>query len=104
MGEDAARRRDPGGHQKGVPVDRVKAQNVFTHHVKFGGPEGCKIVTFDLRIAEGGDVVGERVEPYIDDMARVARHRDAPAEAGTRDREVPEAALDEADHLVAPAA
>ena len=41
MGVDAARRRDPGGHQEGRPVDRVEAQDVLAHHVNVGRPEGC---------------------------------------------------------------
>src|SRR5262249_61872616 len=42
----------------------------------------------------------EGVEPDINDVARIARHRDAPAEAGARDRQVAQTALDEADDLV----
>src|SRR5258708_18673325 len=37
-------------------------------------------------------------------MPGIAGHRDAPAEAGARDGEVAQAALDEAHHLVAPRA
>ena len=39
MREDALRRLEPGRHQKGVPIDRVKAQDVFTYHVKISGPK-----------------------------------------------------------------
>ena len=66
MGEDAARRFEPGGHQKGRPVDRVKAQNILTDHVKIGGPIRLKTRIFGIRIAERGDVV---------DRARRATHR-----------------------------
>ena len=46
--------------------------------------------------AERGDVVGERVEPDVDDVLFVAGDGDAPVEAGAGDGEVAQAALDEA--------
>ena len=51
-------------------------------------------------VTVGGDVVGERVEPYICDVRRIPRQRDAPSERLATDGEVVEARLDEADHLV----
>ena len=39
MGEHATRWFQPGGHQKGVPVDCVKAQDILTYHVKIGRPK-----------------------------------------------------------------
>jgi hypothetical protein len=36
---DPFRRRDPGGDQEGLPVDRVKADDVFVDDVKIGRPE-----------------------------------------------------------------
>jgi len=100
MGEDPARRRDPGGHQEGRPVDRVEAQDVLADHVQIRRPEGAELLALGVRIAGGGDVVGQRVEPDIHDMRRIARHRDAPAEAGARHREVAQPRLDERDDLV----
>ena len=68
MGEDAARRLEPGGHQEGRPIDRVKAQDVLADHVQIGGPEGCKLAALAIGIADRGDVVGQRVEPDIHDV------------------------------------
>src|SRR6185437_13856752 len=87
-------------HQESRPIDAVKADDVLAYRMKIGRPEGCEISTFRLGITERRDVVRERVEPHIDDMARIARHRNAPGEAGARDRQVAQAALDEADHFV----
>ena len=33
-------------------------------------------------VAEGGDVVGQRVEPDVDRLPRIAREGDAPLQAG----------------------
>ena len=51
--------------------------------------------------ADGGEVVGERVEPHVGDVVRVPRERDAPLERGAADREVAQAAADQAERLVA---
>ena len=48
------------------------------------------------------DVVGQRIGPHVHDMCRIAGHRDAPVERRARDRQVLEAAFDEAHDLVAP--
>ena len=54
-----------------------------------------------LSVAHCGQVVGQRVEPDVRDVLGVPRDRDAPVERGARDREVPQTALDETEHLVA---
>ena len=56
-----------------------------------------------VRIADAGDVVGQRVEPDIHDVPLVARHLHPPVEAGAGDGEVGQPAFDEAQHLVAAA-
>ncbi len=65
------------------------------------GQKRRKLVALGVGIAHGGEIVGERVEPDIHDVLGIARHRDAPGEAGARDRQIVEAAADEAHHLVA---
>ena len=52
-------------------------------------------------VADGGDVVGQGVEPDVGDVAGVPRQRDAPAQRRAADREVLQARADEAEHLVA---
>ena len=51
--------------------------------------------------ARGGDVIRQRIDPDIDDVPRRVRHRDAPVERRARDRQILQAALDEAHDLVA---
>ena len=103
VGEDPFRRRDPGGHQEGRPVDRVEAQDILAHHVQVRRPEGGERLTVFIGIADGRDVVCERVQPDVHDVVRIVRHRHAPAEGGAADREVAQARFHEGDDLVAPA-
>ena len=102
MAEYALRRVESGTHQEGRPIDRVEAQNIFTHHVNIGRPILCIFFVFRIRKADASDVVGKRVEPHVHNMGVVPRDRDAPLERGAADREVPQAATHEGDHLVAP--
>jgi hypothetical protein len=90
MREDAPRRLEPGGHQEGRPVDRVEAQDVLADEVDVGRPPLRESIGI-IRIARRGDVVGQRVQPDIHHMRRVARHGHAPAEGGAADRKVAEA-------------
>ena len=64
-----------------------------------GRPEYCPR---RRRVGEAGrgDVVGQRVDPDVHHVLRVAGHRHAPGEGGPADREVREAALHEGDDLV----
>ena len=50
---------------------------------------------------DGGEVVGEGVEPDVGDMLGIPRQRDAPLERRAADREVAQAAADQAECLVA---
>ena len=104
MGEDAARRLETGRHQKSRPIDRVEPHDILADDVKIGGPESRKLRAFGVRIAGRGEIIGQSVEPHIDHVVGVARDRNSPAEAGSRDRQVAQAALDKADDLVPPAA
>ena len=92
---------EAGAHQEGRPVDGVEAQDVLADDVQLGRPEPGPGGAAGVGVVDGRDVVGERVEPDIHHVRRIARDRDAPAEAGARDGEVLEPAADEADDLVA---
>src|SRR5207248_16809 len=46
------------------------------------------------------DVIREGVDPHVDDVLRVVRNRNPPRERRARNRERPQAALDERDDLV----
>src|SRR5205814_8568073 len=68
-------------------LDRVKTQDVLADHVQIGGPEGREFTAVGLRIADRAQIIDQRVEPDIYNVPGVARHRDAPREAGARDRD-----------------
>ena len=107
MGEDALRRVKLSCHQEGRPVNGVKAQDILAHHMHISWPETLILLGIHIRIAERGDVIGQGIEPDIHDMAFMGaitgiRHRHAPIEGGPGDRQILEAALDEAQHLIAP--
>ncbi len=93
-----------GGHQERGPVDAVEAADLLADEVHVGGPEFCEarlVGGIVGAVAERGDVVGQRVEPDVDDVLFVARHGNAPGEAGAADGEILEAAADEGDDLAA---
>ena len=85
--EDALRRLEPGRPQERRPVDRVEAHDVLADDVQVRRP-----VAPERRLlvgkADGGDVVGERVDPDVHDVLFVAGHLDAPVEGRARDRQV----------------
>src|SRR5699024_8264055 len=64
-------------------------------------PELVKIVVGIVVIPQRRDIVRERVDPDIDRVFGVKRHRDAPGYARAGDAGVLQALLDEGDHLVA---
>ena len=107
MHQHAGRQRQPGGEQDGRPVDRVEARDPLADHVdalvRVEPPalEGRVVA----RVPELRDVVRQRVEPDVDGLRRIARHRDAPAAgalAGARHADVVEPAPQHGEHLVAP--
>ena len=101
MREHAPGRLQPGGEQEGRPEDRMEAQDVLADDMHVRRPEGAVGLGSGVGVAERGHVVGQRVQPDVDHVLGIVRHRDAPGEAGARYREVLQAALDEADHFVA---
>jgi len=60
----------------------------------------CTEVATGVRIAQGGDVVGQGVKPDVDHMPLVARHRNTPGKGGTGYREVPQPLLQKRNDLV----
>ena len=98
--EDVLGHRQVGRHQHRRPEDRVEAQDVLADDVVGRRPELLGEVLALAREAERGVVVQQRVEPDVEDVARVPRDRDAPRELRARERDVLQAALDERQRLV----
>ena len=103
MTEHLFRQRQPQRHQKDGPIDGVEADDVFADDVHVGRPIFCKqraLLALRL-VAEAGDVVGERVQPNVHDVAGIEVDGDAPGEGGARHAQILQAGLQEVvDHLV----
>ena len=80
----------------------MEADDILADQVDVGRPIALEQLSA-IGIADTGQIIGQRVEPDVHDMVRAARNLHPPVEAGARDRQVAEAALDEAQHLVAAA-
>ena len=100
VGEHFFRQRQTGGHEEGWPVNGMETEDIFTDDMDVGRPEIFKITLFVVRIAKGGDVVVEGIEPHIDHMLIVAGHRDPPRETGAGDRQVTQSFADKTQYFI----
>ena len=98
--EDLRRRLDAGRHAHGGPPDAVELEDVLADQVVRGAPPRRERGGV-AAVAGHRQVVDERVVPDVEDVAAVPRHRHAPGERGAGDRDVAQAAPDEAERLVA---
>ena len=89
-----------GRHQQRGPDDRVELEDVLADQVDRRRPELLGQVLALAGVGEGGVVVEERVDPDVDHLRLVPRHRHAPLQAGAAERDVAQAALDERERLV----
>src|SRR5437899_2473780 len=77
--EALPRRIQPGRDQHRRPEQRVKAVDVFADEVMAGRPPAAEL-RLVIAKAHSRDVVGQRIEPDVDDMGGVIGDRDAPRE------------------------
>ena len=90
-------------HQEDRPVNRVEANDILADQVHVRRPELLVVlIVVAVRIvAAEGDIVGKRIQPNIDNMARVKVYRNAPAERGAGNAQVLQTGLEEVVyHLV----
>src|SRR3954454_6038965 len=71
-----------GEHQHRRPEDRVQTQDVLVDDLVGRRPELLGQVLALAREAEGGVVVEQRVEPDVEDVARIPGDRDPPRQLG----------------------
>ena len=93
VAEDLLGQRLAHAHEHGGPDYGVEADYLLADHVYVGGPVLLLAVALVVHVAEGGEVVEERVHPDVDDVARVKVDGDAPLEAGAGDAEVLQAGV-----------
>src|SRR5579872_134345 len=66
---------------RNAPVDAMEANDLLTDHVQIGRPVFLKCFLRALvrrSITNGGDIVGKRVQPNVDHVLWIVRHRNAP--------------------------
>ena len=85
MSEYLFRKRQIQCHQKDRPVNGMETDDILTDQVQVCGPQllvllGAVAVCI---VADTGDVVGQRIQPYIDNMLGIESHRDTPGEGST---------------------
>ena len=100
MGRDALRQRQSRCHQECRPIHAMETHNLFADHVHVGRPEFVVLARVGRAVSQSGDVVRQRVEPDIDHMLWVIRHRNAPRKGAAADREIAQAALHEGEHFI----
>src|SRR5581483_3712859 len=81
------------GPQERGPIYGVESNDLLADQVQLGGPQ--------VFARHGGHVSGQRIEPHVEDVRRVAFDGYAPLDRGPADRKVAQALLYERDHFVA---
>ena len=102
MAENLLRHGQIGAHEKGRPVNGVKADDILADQVQVGRPEFVPHLTA-VRVTKASDVIGERIHPHIHHVIVVAGDLHAPVETGSADGQVFQAAFDEGKHFVSAA-
>ena len=101
MRHDALGQRDARGHQERGPVHAVEAHNFLPNHLQIGWPVSFELAGIARRVAESRDVVGQRIQPDIDHVFGIVRHRNAPGKRAAADGKVLQSTFDERNDFVA---
>ena len=97
MAEDLFRDRHAERMEHDDPVNAVEPDNILADDMDIRRPvflEQLAVIAVDI-IAERSDIVRERVDPDIDDMIRIKRHRNAPLDRCARNAEIGKPLADE---------
>ena len=87
------------GHQNDRPDDAVEPDDLLADQMHVRRPELGEFFPV-VQIAGRRDIVGQGIEPDVDDVLPVKRHRNPPVERGPGNAEIFETLLNEIDHLV----
>ena len=97
-----ARQRNARSHQKRRPVNAMETADLLADKMQIGRPELCesRLVFWIIgAIAQRGNVVDQRVKPYVDHVLLVAGNRDSPGKTRAAHRQILEAPAHKRDHL-----
>mmetsp|Transcript_31235 Transcript_31235/g.61841 ORF Transcript_31235/g.61841 Transcript_31235/m.61841 type:complete len:526 (-) Transcript_31235:167-1744(-) len=99
--KQSLRKRQVRGHEKGGPVDRVKAQDILPHDMERRGPVLRKVAPLAvIGVPQRRHVIGQGIDPDVHDMIVVVGYRHAPLETRAADGEIPQTVLHKVQHLV----
>ena len=100
VSEHLLRKRNVQRHQEDRPVNRVEADDVLADQMKVRRPELLELLrAVAVRvIADSGDIVRKRIEPYIHDVLVVEINRNAPFEGRSRHAQILQAGQQEVVH------
>ena len=100
MAVNLFRQRQVEGHEDAGPYDGMETHDFLAHEVQISRPV---LVEFFLVIKEANrrQVVGQRIEPHIDNVLFVDGHRNAPVKGRTGNAQIFQSLLDKVNHLIA---
>ncbi len=78
----------------------MEADDFLAYQMDIGWPELLELLRI-IQITNRSQVVGKGIEPYIDNMLVINRHRNTPVKGGTGNAEILHALIDEINHFVA---
>ncbi len=85
MPEYLLRKRKIQRHQEDRPIDRMETDDILSDQMKIRGPilpellRACPVTV----VSNSGNIVTQRVQPYINHMPRIEIHRNSPSEGGS---------------------
>ena len=71
-------------HQENGPVDGMEADNILSNQVQIRRPVPVKLLCglSVTVVADSGNIVGQRIQPYIGYMLGIKAYRNPPAKGG----------------------
>ena len=89
-------------HEHGGPDDGMESHDLLADEMDIRRPVFLIEAIILRAVAKGGDIVGERIHPDVDDMLRVERDRHAPGKRRAGHAQVFQTGLDKViEHLIA---
>ena len=77
----------------------METQDLLANEVNIRRPELLEGMRINP-IANGSEVVGESIDPDVDHLTRIERHRDPPGESAAADAEVAQTAAHKTQHFI----
>ena len=105
MSKYLLRQRKSQSHQENRPVNSMETDDIFSNQMQVCRPVFFKLLcTVSITvIADSGDVVGQRIQPYINHMPGIKVYRNSPFKGGSGHTQILESRQKEVvHHLIFP--